>query len=160
MTGEAGFDADRSAAVEGLDGTLLAITGVLVLVLMLLTYRSPLIAALMLGVVAVAYLIATGLVYGLVQADVTTVSGQSTAILIVLMFGAGTDYCLLIVSRFRDELRRVGDVEAAMTRAASRARARRSSPRAGSSSPRCSCSRSPTSTRRARWARCSRSGSS
>jgi RND superfamily putative drug exporter len=120
VTGEAGFDADRSAAVEGLDGTLLAITGTLVLILMLLTYRSPLIAALMLGVVAVAYLIATGMVYGLVQADVTTVSGQSTAILIVLMFGSGTDYCLLIVSRFRDELRRVSDVETAMTRAASR----------------------------------------
>ena len=67
VTGQAGFDADRSAAVEGLDGTLLAITGALVLILMLLTYRSPLIAALMLGVVAVAYLIATGLVYGLVR---------------------------------------------------------------------------------------------
>jgi RND superfamily putative drug exporter len=120
VTGEAGFDADRSLAVEGLDGTLLAITGALVLILMLWTYRSPLIAALMLGVVAVAYLIATGLVYGLVQADLTTVSGQSTAILIVLMFGAGTDYCLLIVSRFRDELRRVSDVETAMTRAAAR----------------------------------------
>ena len=61
VTGQAGFDADRAPAVEGLDGTLLAITGVLVLVLMLLTYRSPLIAALMLGVVAIAYLIATGL---------------------------------------------------------------------------------------------------
>jgi RND superfamily putative drug exporter len=118
VTGEAGFEADRSAAVEGLDGTLLAITGVLVLVLMLLTYRSPLIAVLMLGVVAIAYLIATGAVYGLVQADLTTVSGQSTAILIVLMFGSGTDYCLLIVSRFRDELRHSSDVEAAMQRAA------------------------------------------
>jgi RND superfamily putative drug exporter len=118
VTGEAGFEADRSAAVEGLDGTLLAITGVLVLVLMLLTYRSPLIAALMLSVVAIAYIIATGAVYGLVQADLTTVSGQSTAILIVLMFGAGTDYCLLIVSRFRDELRHSDDVEAAMMRAA------------------------------------------
>ncbi|HEX6022408.1 MAG TPA: MMPL family transporter [Solirubrobacter sp.] len=120
VTGEAGFEADRSVAVEGLDGTLLAITGALVLILMLVTYRSPLIAALMLGVVAVAYLIATGLVYGLVQADVTTVSGQSTAILIVLMFGAGTDYCLLIVSRFRDELARMSDVEKAMKRAAAR----------------------------------------
>ena len=120
VTGMAGFNADRSAAVEGLDGTLLAITGVLVIVLMLLTYRSPLIAVLMFGVVAVAYLIATGAVYGLVQADVTTVSGQSTAILIVLMFGAGTDYCLLIVSRFRDELRRGGEVEVAMARAAER----------------------------------------
>jgi RND superfamily putative drug exporter len=120
VTGQAGFDADRSAAVEGLDGTLLAITGVLVLVLMLLTYRSPLIAGLMLGVVAIAYLIATGLVYGLVQAELTTVSGQSTAILIVLMFGAGTDYCLLIVSRFRDELGRGDQVEDAMRRAAAR----------------------------------------
>lgn len=120
VTGGAAFDADRSAAVEGLDGTLLAITGVLVLVLMLLTYRSPLIAALMLAVVSVAYVIATGLVYGLVQGGVTTVSGQSTAILIVLIFGAGTDYCLLIVSRFRDELGRGEDVEAAMLRAASR----------------------------------------
>jgi RND superfamily putative drug exporter len=120
VTGAAGFDADRSAAVEGIDGTLLAITGVLVLVLMLLTYRSPLIAVLMLGVVGIAYVIATGLVYGLVSADVTTVSGQSTAILIVLMFGAGTDYCLLIVSRFRDELRRTGDVDAAMRRASAR----------------------------------------
>ena len=44
VTGQAGFDADRALAVEGIDGTLLAITGVLVLVLMLLTYRSPLIA--------------------------------------------------------------------------------------------------------------------
>ena len=120
VTGPAGFDADRSAAVEGIDGTLLAITMVLVLVLMLLTYRSPLIAALMLGVVAIAYVIATGAVYGLVEAGATTVSGQSTAILIVLMFGAGTDYCLLIVSRFRDELRRDGDVEAAMARASLR----------------------------------------
>jgi RND superfamily putative drug exporter len=120
VTGPAGFDADRSAAVEGIDGTLLAITVVLVLALMLLTYRSPLIAGLMLGVVAIAYLIATGAVYGLVEAGATTVSGQSTAILIVLMFGAGTDYCLLIVSRFRDELRRDGDVDAAMARASLR----------------------------------------
>jgi RND superfamily putative drug exporter len=120
VTGQAGFDADRSAAVEGIDGTLLAITGLLVLVLMLLTYRSPAIAALMLGVVAIAYIVATGAVYGLVEAGATTVSGQSTAILIVLMFGAGTDYCLLIVSRFREELARGGEVDEAMARAASR----------------------------------------
>ena len=47
-------------------------------------------------------------------------SGQTTAILIVLMFGAGTDYCLLIVARFRDELGREEDVGAAMARAAER----------------------------------------
>jgi RND superfamily putative drug exporter len=120
VTGQAGFDADRALAVEGIDGTLLAITGILVLVLMLLTYRSPTIAALMLAVVVVAYLIASGLVYGLVETGLSTVSGQSTAILIVLMFGAGTDYALLIVSRYRDELRRTGDVDAAIARATER----------------------------------------
>ena len=120
VTGQAAFDADRALAVQGIDGTLLAITGVLVLVLMLITYRSPIIAGLMLGVVIVAYLIATGLLYGLVEAGVTTVSGQSTAILIVLMFGAGTDYALLLVSRYRDELRRTGDVDAAIARASER----------------------------------------
>ena len=50
----------------------------------------------------------------------TEVSGQTTAILIVLMFGAGTDYCLLIVARFRDELRRTEDVGEAMARATER----------------------------------------
>ena len=61
----------------------------------------------------------------------TGVSGQTTAILIVLMFGVGTDYCLLIVARFRDELRRTEDVGEAMARATS-APARRSSLRARS----------------------------
>ncbi len=120
VTGQAGFDADRSAAVEGIDGTLLAITGVLVLVLMLAIYRSPLIAGLMLGVVTIAYLIATGLVYLLVAAGATTVSGQSAAILIVLMFGAGTDYALLIVSRYRDELRHGYATDEAIARATAR----------------------------------------
>ena len=50
----------------------------------------------------------------------TGVSGQTTAILIVLMFGVGTDYCLLIVARFRDELRRTADVGEAMARATER----------------------------------------
>jgi len=120
VTGKAGFDADRAKAVEGIDGTLLAITGGLVLVLMLVIYRSPLIAGVMLGVVTLAYLIATGLVYMLLLAGATTVSGQSTAMLIVLMFGAGTDYALLIVSRYRDELRQDGEVKSAISRATAR----------------------------------------
>ena len=117
VTGEAGFDADRSAAVEGIDDTLLLVTVAVLLALLLVIYRSPLVAAVPLVVVALAYLIAAGLIYGLVAADLTTVSGQTTAILIVLMFGVGTDYCLLIVARYRDELRTTENPGTAMARA-------------------------------------------
>jgi RND superfamily putative drug exporter len=122
VTGEAGFEADRSAAVEGIDETLLLVTCAVLLILLVAIYRSPLVALVPLFVVAVAYVVAGGLTYGLVAAGATDVSGQTTAILIVLMFGAGTDYCLLIVARFRDELRRTADVDAAMARAAERTR--------------------------------------
>ena len=120
MTGEAGFTADASEAYEGIDGTLLAITLLLVLVLLLATYRSPVVALVPLLVVGLAYLIAAGVVYALLEAGAFRVTGQATAILIVLMFGAGTDYCLLLVSRFREELQRTPDTEVAMARATER----------------------------------------
>ena len=120
VTGEAGFEADRSAAVEGIDETLLLVTVAVLLVLLLAIYRSPLVALVPLLVVGLAYLVAAGVTYGFVAAGATTISGQSSAILIVLMFGAGTDYCLLIVARFRDELRQTDDVHVAMRRATER----------------------------------------
>ncbi|MEU7915883.1 MMPL family transporter [Microbispora bryophytorum] len=120
VTGRAGFEADRQAALGGINGTLLAVTVAVLLLLLLVTYRSPLVALVPLAVVALAYLVTSGLAYGLVAAGLTDISGQTTSILVVLMFGAGTDYCLLIVARFRDELRRTRDVEEAMVAAAQR----------------------------------------
>jgi RND superfamily putative drug exporter len=120
VTGEAGFTADSSEALEGIDETLLAITMALVLVLLLATYRSPVVALVPLLVVALAYLIAAGAVYGLVALTDLQVTGQATAILIVLMFGAGTDYCLLLVSRYREELHATEDAHVAIMRAAER----------------------------------------
>jgi putative drug exporter of the RND superfamily len=120
VTGEAGFEADRSEAVKGIDETLLTVTGVALLLLLLAIYRSPLVALVPLVVVVLAYLVAAGVTYGLVAAGLTDISGQTTAILIVLMFGAGTDYCLLIVARYRDELHRVDDVHEAMAHATAR----------------------------------------
>jgi RND superfamily putative drug exporter len=120
VTGRAGFEADRSAAVKGIDETLLAVTVAVLLLLLLATYRSPVVALVPVAVVAVAYLVAAGLTYALVSAGVTNVSGQTTAMLIVLMFGAGTDYCLLLVARFRDELSRTEDIGEAMSAATSR----------------------------------------
>lgn len=104
VTGEAGFAADQSAALEGIDETLLIVTLILVLVLLLLIYRSPVIAFVPLIVVGIAYVVAAGVVYAGAKAGLYQATGQATAILIVLMFGAGTDYCLLLLSRYREEL--------------------------------------------------------
>src|SRR5919108_186839 len=115
-----GREADRSEAVKSIDETLLIVTCAVLVLLLLAIYRSPFVALVPLAVVGVAYVVAGGLTYLLVEAGVTGGSGQTTAILIVLMFGAGTDYCLLIVARFRDELRRTADVGEAMSRATRR----------------------------------------
>ena len=89
----------------------------MLILLLLAIYRSPLMALVPIFVVGIAYIVAGGITYLFVRAGVTTVSGQTTAILIVLMFGAGTDYCLLLVARFRDELRRTADPGEAIERA-------------------------------------------
>jgi RND superfamily putative drug exporter len=104
VTGEAGFAADQSLALEGIDETLLAVTLGLVLVLLALIYRSPIIAFVPLVVVSLAYLVAAVLAYAGAKAGLYQATGQATAILIVLMFGAGTDYCLLLLARYREEL--------------------------------------------------------
>jgi putative drug exporter of the RND superfamily len=116
-TGIAGIVADSVEVFESIDTTLLLVTVALVLALLLAIYRSPVVALVPLFVVAIAYGIAAAAVYGLVEADVFEVNGQTTSLLIVLMFGAGTDYCLLIVSRYREELRRTEDKHEAMAHA-------------------------------------------
>jgi putative drug exporter of the RND superfamily len=120
VTGPAGFVTDATEAFEDIDGTLLVVTISLVLLLLLLIYRSPVIAFVPLIVVGIAYTIVAAAVYGLVKAGTFDVNGQTTGILIVLMFGAGTDYCLLIVSRFREELRTYEDRHEAMAHSTER----------------------------------------
>lgn len=119
-TGIAGIISDSIEVFESIDVTLLIVTVSLVLFLLLAIYRSPVIAFVPLFVVAIAYGIAAAAVYGLVEAGVLEVNGQTTSLLIVLMFGAGTDYCLLIVARYREELRRFDDKHEAMAHATER----------------------------------------
>ena len=88
----------------------------LVLVLLGAIYRSVLVALTPLIVVFLAYTVANGFIYLLAKSG-ATVSSNSTSILIVLMFGVGTDYCLLLVSRLREELRTTEDKHEAMARA-------------------------------------------
>jgi RND superfamily putative drug exporter len=117
VTGPAGITVDAVDVFGQIDVTLLVATTALVLLLLLLIYRSPVVALVPLGVVALAYAIAAGIVYLLIKATGLVVNGQTTGILIILMFGAGTDYCLLVVSRYREELRRLRDRHDAMAAA-------------------------------------------
>jgi RND superfamily putative drug exporter len=116
VTGPAGFSADAIKVFEGINGTLLAAAGALVLVLLILIYRSPFFWFFPLLAVVMGEVASRGFGYLLTQAGVT-VNGQSSSILSVLVLGAGTDYALLLVARYREELRLVEDKHEAMARA-------------------------------------------
>jgi len=103
VTGPAGFSADASAAFEGINSTLLFATVALVFVLLILIYRSPIFWVLPLFAVLLAEGAVRGFGYGLTQAGVV-INGQTGGILLVLVFGAGTDYALLLTARYREEL--------------------------------------------------------
>jgi RND superfamily putative drug exporter len=120
VTGGVGFATDAQDVFSNIDTKLLLATVLLVLVLLGAIYRSVLVALSPLIVVFFAYTVTQALVYALAKSG-ATVSSNSTSILIVLMFGVGTDYCLLLVSRYREELRRIEDKHDAMARALRRA---------------------------------------
>src|SRR6185436_703246 len=106
VTGPVGILADFITVFGQIDGVLVLVTGGVVLLILFVVYRSPLLPLLVLGVAGFALGLANGVVYLLAKNDVITVSGQSQGILDVLVLGAATDYALLLVSRFREELRR------------------------------------------------------
>ena len=120
VSGPAGITVDAVKVFGSIDGTLLIGTTLLILVLLLLIYRSPIVALVPLVVVGIAYAIAGGVVYLVVRALDFPINGQATGILIILMFGAGTDYCIYLVARYREELRRTEDRHAAMQQAVAR----------------------------------------
>jgi putative drug exporter of the RND superfamily len=119
LTGDLGFSADAEEVFGSLDVKLLLATVLLVLILLGAIYRAVLVALTPILVVFFAYSVATGFIYLLAKAG-ATISSNGTSILIVLMFGVGTDYCLLLVSRYREELHRIEDKHEAMARAVSR----------------------------------------
>lgn len=106
LTGGPAFAADTAAAFEGADFRLLAATATVVAVLLIITYRSPVLWLVPLIVVAVADRVAALLVSAVGEAAGVTVDGSTSGIVSVLVFGAGTNYALLLVSRYREELRK------------------------------------------------------
>ncbi len=121
ITGPLGVAADSSNAFKGIDGTLLFATLTVVIVLLLLTYRSPVLWLLPVVSAGVALTSAEALIYLLAAYAGLTVNAQSAGILYVLVFGAGTDYALLLTARYREELRRHQDRHEAMAVALRRA---------------------------------------
>ena len=123
VTGPAGFSADAIKVFNGINSTLLFATAGLVFVLLVLIYRSPIFWFLPLLAVAFAEVTVRAIGYGLASAGVV-VNGQTAGILLVLVFGAGTDYALLLTARYREELRRHRDKHEAMGLALRRGRPR------------------------------------
>ena len=114
VTGPAGFTVDLVDVFSGINGLVLGAAAIVVAVLLLITYRSPFVWLVPLITVALADRAATAVVYGLVKVLGASADGQSVGILPVLVFGAGTDYALLLISRYREELRQHERATAAM----------------------------------------------
>jgi RND superfamily putative drug exporter len=104
VTGPGGIAADLEQVADEAGKTLLIATLSLVLILLLVVYRAPLLALLPLLTVGAAYMVAIGIAYLLIEAGAITVNTEGTFLLLVLIFGAGTDYSLLLVHRYREEL--------------------------------------------------------
>ncbi len=120
ITGGAGYAADAIEVFESINGTLLLAAVSLVIVLLILIYRSPIFLFIPLAAVIFAEILARSIGYGITELGVT-VNGQSSSIMSILVLGAGTDYALLIVARYREELHHTEDrheaIRAAMTSA-------------------------------------------
>src|SRR5262250_3546168 len=121
ITGQVGYAADNASVFKGLDKTLLYSALAVVIVILLITYRSPVLWLLPVISSVVALVVAGAVIYLLAKHAGLTVNAQSAGILYVLVFGASTDYALLIVARYREELRRHDRRHAAMAEALRRA---------------------------------------
>ena len=117
VAGPAAVQTDLIEVYGAINVVLLLVTILAVLVILIIVYRSPVLPFVVLACAGVALGAAHGVAYLLVRAGVITVSGQVQGILDVLVLGAGTDYALMLVARFREELRRHDDPRQAMRRA-------------------------------------------
>lgn len=104
IAGPLAFSADQSEAFAGIDGTLLYAALGIVFVVLLITYRSIVIPVVFLAIAGLSLVLAQALVYVLADRFGLTVNSQSAGILNVLVIGAGVDYALLLVARYREEL--------------------------------------------------------
>lgn len=116
-TGAAGIGRDLGkASLHGLDGTTWA-TVILVIVVLLAVYRAPLLALIPLATIALSVWVSLNLLACMTQIPGVHLVNISKVFAIVILYGAGTDYCLFLVSRYREELNRGREPHAAVARA-------------------------------------------
>lgn len=113
VTGQAAVEADLLATFSGADEKLLVATALLVAFLLAATYRSPLLWLVPLATIALAEAVARAVMYGLARGGLA-VNVDSASLVTVVVFGAGTDYALLLTARYREELQRQDDHRLAM----------------------------------------------
>jgi RND superfamily putative drug exporter len=104
VTGPAGLFADLFEAFGSIDTRLLQTTLIVVAIILIVVYRSPVLWILPLFTAASALGIATMIVYYLAREEIIDLNGQTQGILDVLVLGAATDYALLLIARYREEL--------------------------------------------------------
>ncbi|GIE07723.1 membrane protein [Paractinoplanes durhamensis] len=117
VTGPAAIDGDLDAVFDGIDLQVFLTTVIVVAILLILTYRSPVLWFVPLVVVGVAALTSMATVYLLVKGFGIVVDNQNSALLTILVFGVGTDYALLLIARYRETLHHHQNVRVAMIHA-------------------------------------------
>jgi len=122
VTGGPAFSRDIASAFDGADVTLLLATVVVVAVLLLITYRSPLLWLLPLAVIGLADQVVASVLPWLARLLGERTDAQVSGIVSVLVFGAGTDYALLLIARYREQLRHTPSRRDAMAQALRAAR--------------------------------------
>ncbi|MFB1097587.1 MMPL family transporter [Terribacillus sp. JSM ZJ617] len=120
-TGPAGISVDAVGLFSQGDTTLLFGTVLIVLIFLLVIYRSPILAFVPLIGVGFAYLVISPILGALGKAELISFDSQGLAIMTVLLFGAGTDYCLFLITRFRENLWEIKSKKTAIVRSLSSA---------------------------------------
>lgn len=105
FSGPVGIETDAVSLFSNADFTLLIATVLIVFILLIVIYRSPILAVVPLVAVGIAFALISPLLGFMADKGWIVVDGQTISIMTVLLFGAGTDYCLFLISRYRDELK-------------------------------------------------------
>lgn len=104
FSGPVAISVDATSLFESADFKLMVATVIIILAILLVIYRSPILALIPIIVVSIAYLVISPLLGYMAESGWIDKDAQAVAIMIVLLFGAGTDYCLFLITKYRDKL--------------------------------------------------------